>query len=228
MFNSIVKTEMLESRELPDSSGYKDIKPESTLTMDETHSFWDEVFGKEPLFLAEKLSGEDMWNEIFSREEGDFKFDFDIQEKKLQELLDGFGENKWSELSEAKMVETIENFLAYLSELLGIENIPTVNFFEDDENICGTFNQQTNTIDINRNTLHNPKEVVDTLAHELRHAYQHHRAAIFETDTDKLYAFNFENYISPSMVDNHYIFFWDYQEQFVETEARAFANLFKS
>lgn len=219
--------EAAASTELSEVSDYKDIKPTSDVSMDEVHSFWDEVFGEESTFSVKELSDEDMWNEMFSREECDFTFDFDTKEKKLQKLLDSFEEDKWSELSESEKIDVIESLVSYLCEALGIENIPLVRFFEDDENICGAFNGYSNTIDINRNTLYNPKEVVDTVAHETRHAYQYQRAAIGKTDTDKLYAFNFENYIAPIVIDGEFINFFEYQDQFIEVEARAFANLFK-
>ena len=48
-----------------------------------------------------------------------------------------------------------------------------------------------------------------------------------ETWQDTLYKLNFENYISPiSLADGKYLFFTDYQDQLVEAEARAFANIF--
>ena len=61
----------------------------------------------------------------------------------------------------------------------------------------------------------------------MRHAYQHQRATHQETLLDKLYQLNFENYISPvPLADGKYLFFTDYQDQLVEAEARAFANIF--
>ena len=92
---------------------------------------------------------------------------------------------------------------------------------------CGAFVPEENKIEINRTILTDPKEVVDTIAHEMRHAYQHQRAEMLETWQDFLYRLNFENYISPvSLADGKYLFFTDYQDQLVEAEARAFANIF--
>ena len=93
---------------------------------------------------------------------------------------------------------------------------------------CGAYLPGANVIEINRNTLADPKEVVDTVAHEARHAYQHQRAVLQETKQDILYRINFENYISPiPLADGKYLFFTDYQDQLVEAEARAFANIFR-
>lgn len=49
-----------------------------------------------------------------------------------------------------------------------------------------------NKVEINRSTMDDPQEVVDTVAHELRHAYQHQRAGLQETWQDMLYKINFE------------------------------------
>ncbi len=219
--------EAAASTELSDVFDYKEIKPTSDVPMDEIHSFWDEVFGEEITFSAKELSDEKLWEAMFSREESDFTFDFDTQEKKLQKLLDKFDKDTWENSTEAEKIDAIENLVDCLCEALGIEKVPLVRFFEDEENVCGAFNSYSNTIDINRNTLHNPKEVVDTIAHETRHAYQYQRATIGKTDIDKLYAFNFENYISPIVIDGEFVNFLEYQDQFIEVEARAFANLFK-
>ena len=228
MLNSIEKMEILENKEQPDNLGYKDIGTDSKMPLKEVYDFWNDVFSEKSDVLSKELSEEELWERMFSQEKSDFFFDFDRQDTRLQEIMTEFEGEKWDKLSESEKIEVMDTLVSYLCDVLGIENKPALRFFEDDENICGAFNPQTNTIDVNKNTLNNPKEIVDTLAHEARHAYQHQRAAIGETDTDKLYAFNFANYISPSMIDNCYIFFWDYEEQFVEAEARAFANLFRS
>ena len=98
--------------------------------------------------------------------------------------------------------------------------------FEDDENRCGAFNFQTNTLELNRNILSNPQEVVDTVAHEVRHGYQYQRACIGETRVDVLYAINFLNYVNPVQIDGKYVNFNEYQNQLIEAEERAFAKLF--
>lgn len=70
-------------------------------------------------------------------------------------------------------------------------------------------------------------ELVNTIAHEMRHAYQEYRAGLLETREDELYRVNLDNYISPvQLPEGGWLFFTDYQDQYVEVDARAFANLF--
>ncbi len=228
MLNSLEKTETSENKELPDVSGYKEIKSNSDMPMKEVYDYWNDVFSEQSDSIGKELSDEEMWERMFGKEESEFTFDFDTQDAKLQEVIYKFNEQDWDRLSESEKVEAMEQFVSNICEALGVENKPSLRFFEDDENVCGAFNHQINTIDINKNTLHNPKEIIDTLAHEARHAYQHQRAVIGETDTDKLYDFNFKHYFEPTVIDGYYINLDIYEAQFVEAEARAFANLFRS
>ena len=72
-------------------------------------------------------------------------------------------------------------------------------------------------ISINRLYCDNPIELVDTLTHELRHAYQNERAEILETWQDAIYKFNFDNYITPiPLPKGGYLCFMDYYNQYVE------------
>lgn len=210
----------------PPASDYKEIKPVFDVSEDKVHSFWDEVFGEECTLEKNTLSDDEIISEIYGRNEDEFKFDFDIQDKKLQEILNEFSEDNWNELSEPEKKELITEFATLLAEKLGIENIPKITFFEADKDFCGAFNHRDNVMEINRNIFDNPKELIDTIAHEMRHSYQYQRACIGETYTDILYAYNFLNYIEPQMVDKAYVNFIDYQDQFIEAEARAFAKLF--
>ena len=54
-----------------------------------------------------------------------------------------------------------------------------------------------------------------------------YRAGLLETREDALYRVNLDNYISPiPLLGGGWLFFTDYQDQYVEVDARAFANLF--
>ena len=75
--------------------------------------------------------------------------------------------------------------------------------------------------------LEDPKELLNTIAHELRHAFQRQSADNPHSDIDYIYLMNLKNYISPIILHNgKCILYTDYYNQFVEAEARAFANLF--
>ena len=111
---------------------------------------------------------------------------------------------------------------------MGVEEKPRLFLFENDENICGAYNNQTNTLELNRNILDKPKEVINTIAHETRHAYQYQRACTGETREDVLYAINFLNYVEPIQFEGNYVNFNEYQNQLIEAEARAFAKQFSN
>ena len=66
---------------------------------------------------------------------------------------------------------------------------------------------------------------MNTVAHEMRHAYQWERSRNPERPEDILYLYNFDNYISPVPLGNgKYLFVVDYMNQYIEAEARAFAD----
>ena len=146
----------------------------------------------------------------------------------MQESIEPFSPEKWKELSESERIKAINEFSVQLADQLDIERKPKIKYFQDDDDICGTYYTDTNVLTVNKNLLHYPEELVDTIAHEIRHAYQYQRALKAETKQDYLYRFNFEHYVSPiKMDDGSYVLFTEYQDQLVEAEARAFADIFR-
>lgn len=120
----------------------------------------------------------------------------------------------------------ISEFVSALGEGLELENLPEVAAFDDDD-AYGFYSPSDNTINLNRQYFDDPVELVNTIAHEMRHAYQEYRAGLLETREDALYRVNLDNYISPiPLPGGGWLFFTDYQDQYVEVDARAFANLF--
>lgn len=150
-----------------------------------------------------------------------------ISGTEVQIVLDRFGAAKWERLTDSAKVEAIQELATVIGKKLRIEEKPEIQFYSDRDGSCGAYVPGDNKVEINRNIMNDPKEVIDTVAHEMRHAYQHQRAGLQETWQDMLYKINFENYISPiPLADGKYLFFTDYQDQLVEAEARAFANIF--
>lgn len=205
--------------------GFKDIKSVESPSAEKLREFWDGIFGKKDTYTPD--INENLFPEVFGRSSDEFHFDFDMG-KILRECLEKFNADRWSKMSESEQTNTIKEFSAELSKKLGLLNPPTVSFFDGPKDSCGAYNPGTNVITINRALFDEPAEVVDTIAHETWHSYQHQRAKILENKQDYLYKLNFANYISPtSLGDGKYLFFTDYQEQLVEAEARAFANIFR-
>jgi len=223
-------TDLSEKHNITDTHSpveYKEIKAGSSLSKEQAINFWDNVFATD----SEKqknysLDKERMISEIFGVDEDEIVLDFEVDDD-LKAVLDKFNVNNWERLSEADREILISELISLISDKLGIDETPALRFFEDSINTCGAFIQGDNTIEINKNIFSDPKEVVNTVSHEVRHAYQYERAQKNESYTDKLYKLNFENYISPIMLpDGKYLFFTDYQDQYVEAEARAFEKLF--
>lgn len=215
-----------ENSELLPSDEYKDIKSQGSISKVEANDFWNEIFKEESELFENELSEEELLSEIFGRNEEEFDFDFDIDEN-LQEILDEFDEGMWKDLDESEQKNLIEELVNAISEKLELNEKPDIIFCDGADNFCGAYNPESNIIEININKINESEETINTVAHELWHAYQYQRADMLETKDDILYRVNFDNYISPISLENgKYLFFTDYQDQLVEAEARAFANLF--
>jgi len=206
-------------------NSFKDIKSVDSLSADKVRGFWDKLFGKKETYKPDE--NDNYFSEVFGRTSDEFQFDFEMG-LELRNGLEKFNYARWGILSERERITTIKDFASSLSEKLGLENPPRIEFFTGPQDSCGAYNFGTNTITLNRTLLYDPVEAVDTIAHETWHAYQHQRASAMETRQDYLYKLNFDNYVSPvPLGDGKYLFFPDYQEQLVEAEARAFASIFR-
>lgn len=203
---------------------HSDIKPSDGMTDQETDAFWKAEFQKahDEVSLDEY---DTLLSEVFNRSEDELDINFAIGDK-LVKLLDQFSPETWEYMDDSERDEIISEFVSALSEDLGLEDIPEVAVFDDDD-AYGFYAPTDNTINLNRQYFNNPVELVNTIAHEMRHAYQEYRAGLLETREDALYRVNLDNYISPiPLPGGGWLFFTDYQDQYVEVDARAFANLF--
>lgn len=189
---------------------------DTQISLEEAMTFWDKQFESVP-----EISMKD----ILNRSEEEFSFNYDLSD--MRDILDKFDEENWTDLSENEQMDLVEQVVYRIAEILGLNEIPEVMYFEDDPSNCGCYYSGLNILGINVCELSDPKELINTVAHELRHAYQEQRALNPETEMDYKYLTNLRNYISPIFTENgDYILFTDYQDQLLEAEARAFANLF--
>lgn len=190
---------------------------------EKVNEFWDNVFSDKN--CADEVSMSNYMNEIFVCTEDQFTFDF-VLDDKLQKIIEPFKE-AWEEIDISEKKKCIMELSDAISERLGLSDKPSVEYFFDEPSNCGYYSPYSNFIAINENTLQDAKEILDTIPHEIRHAYQHMRAGLRENHTDILYKINLDNYIMPVFLeDGSCICFMDYLRQYVEAEARAFANLF--
>ena len=213
-------SEIISQVELQDEKG---VSPDQ---QKEAVAFWNDVFSRrECAYLPDTVDYEGLLCDVFGRDESEFTFDFEIT--RLSEIINKFKSDAWAAMPENERINVIQEFVKSLSNQLGLEHMPALEFYAGDAGSYGAYSPVNQSISINTRYFDDPKELVNTLAHEVRHAYQHQRAEMPETREDWLYKCNFDNYVSPQELPNGaYLFFTDYQDQYVEAEARAFAGLF--
>ena len=155
-----------------------DIKPSDRMTDQEADAFWKAEFQKahDEVSLDEYYS---LLSEVFNRSEDELDIDFCIDDR-LADLLDQFSPETWEYMDDSEREEIISEFVSELSENLGLEDIPEVAVFDDDD-AYGFYSPSDNTINLNRQYFDNPVELVNTIAHEMSHAYQEYRAGLLET-----------------------------------------------
>ncbi len=211
----------LQKNNLDVINAYKEIKPQESLSKESADDYWNDIFDSE---VDETET--DLLLEVFDRSEDEFEFDIEISDD-IIEMIQRIVGIEWSHLDDREKEDIIESLSEEISDLLELENPPSIFYYDADENDCGAYNQDDNSIELNRTLLLNPSELIDTIAHELRHAYQYQKALNPESLLDTLYRINFENYISPiCLSDGRFLFFTDYYNQLIEVEARAFAKQF--
>lgn len=209
-----------ESVEIPENK-VGEITADRT-SIEETKTFWNRVFYEE----SDEVSEESLWDEMMYCDELDFDFSEVVTEdtKKALELFNG---DNWENLDVDERYELITELVDSIGQGLGLENIPGIELVDREDNCPGYYSEHGNYIGINVNYWDDYKDIVDTVAHETRHAYQRFRADKLENHQDEVYEFNFDHYISTDYdTEGNCIHFKEYYEQYIETEARAYAKEF--
>ncbi|MCI9142702.1 MAG: hypothetical protein HFH87_08780 [Lachnospiraceae bacterium] len=212
-----VKTDIIEK--------YKNIKPDKEMTAQEADDFWNSEFAK----VQEEVDAtlyDGILSEVFNRCEDDININFDVDDK-LMSILDKFKSEDWDVMNEEQQLSVLTELTQEVGEKLGLDKIPTISVFEDTSGVYGRYDPVNNVVNLNKNYFNDSSEVVNTLTHELRHAFQILRAERLETWEDVLYRVNLDNYISPvHLPGGGWLFFTDYMDQYMEVDARKFAKLF--
>lgn len=219
----MIGKEIIDSTENVESSEnrFSEITADRT-SIEETKTFWNRVFYGE----SEEISEEELWDEIMYCDESEFDFS-NVVDNGTKEILELFTADKWESLDADGRYELIAKLTECIGESLGLEEIPEIELVDWYDNCSGFYSERENYIGINVNYWDDYKDVVDTVAHETRHAYQRFRADKLETSQDEVYKFNFDHYISTDCdAEGKYINFKEYYEQYIEAEARAFAKEF--
>lgn len=206
-------------------AGYKDITPTENYSDSEIDDFWESEF-RDAEAENEIDPYDELVSEAFNRSEDELDIDFDI-DSNLSGLLESFSPEVWRDLDEDDRYSFAKEFADALGEKMGLTDSPEIVLADRENGTYGGYIPSKNCIEINRMYLDDPKELIDTIAHEMRHAYQHYRADVLETREDALFRVNFDNYITPlELPGGGYLMFYDYWNQYVEVDARAFANKF--
>lgn len=140
----------------------------------------------------------------------------------MNEVLEFFEPEIFDQLSDDEKAFVIDILKEKLIEELQLANPPEVVIAElDDEAINGFLAPEFNAVVINAGLLKDGGQLRNTLAHEMRHAWQHERVEQpeeLQTTFDKALKENFENYIAAE--DNYRL----YRSQLGEMDAREFAT----
>lgn len=188
--------------------------------------FWNGVFENIEKIPEYTISEVELFDKTRDCSEDSFDFEFHPDERMLA-ILKSFNEEDWCGLDIAEQKALVEELADQIDKELELENIPEIVFYEGPADECGFYREQYNDIGINVNAFSDPKELVDTVAHEMRHTYQKMRADKLETVQDELYKYSFENYIAPEFDgEGCCVNYFDYQDQLVEAEARAYARTY--
>ena len=202
------------------------IETNSSMSDLEVDNFWKVEFAniKDDI---EMDPYERLISETYGRDESEINPEFDFDDQLLQ-ILDRFRPENWADKTEAQRIKDAEEIIQNVGEKLELDRVlPTLSLYDGNDDDYGSFYSKSNEISINKNHLDDPSETLNTLMHELRHAYQRSRADKLETWEDSLYNFNYENYIAPlPLPGGKYLYIKDYYDQYVEADARAFANKF--
>lgn len=222
----IKMSDIIEASDKADvSEKFRNIKPAEKISDQEADDFWTAEFERTQE-EAETDPYDKLLSEAFNRSEDELNIEFDINEDIIS-VLKRFKPENWDSMNESNRLSALKELAKTVGEKLGLDNIPSISFYEEDGGAFGDYDPSNNVINLNKLYFKDPAEVVNTLTHELRHAFQHFRAEILDTWEDALFRVNFDNYISPiPLPGGGWLFITDYMDQYVEVDARAFANLF--
>lgn len=207
------------------SERFSNIKPSESIEKIDPLDFIAKEFEK-----AHEEAETDLYDrllsEVFNRSEDEIDIDFYINDD-IKSALERINSPEWESMNNESRLDALKALAGVVGKELGMTKIPDIVISADCEDAYGKYDPISNTIKLNKDYLSNAAESVDTVTHELRHAYQHERAEICETHEDALFKVNFENYISPvSLPFGGCLFFKDYWDQYVEVDARVFASIF--
>lgn len=104
----------------------------------EVAAFWNDVFSKrQDTYSPDAMDYEGLLCDIFGRDESEFTFDFEMA--KLSEIIDKFKSDDWVVMPENEKINVIQEFVVSLSNQLGLEYMPALEFYAGDAGSYGAY-----------------------------------------------------------------------------------------
>lgn len=139
-----------------------------------------------------------------------------------------YSKSTWNKASVDERKAILNRYLADLAKIYGVSVSSKVNFYQTSASTRGTYSHSRREVSINENYLTRPDsyQIMQTMIHEMRHAYQH--SAVDDPDSYEVSAetiqqwkSNFSNYKNTSDGKTTYS---EYVSQPVEYDAKNFAK----
>ena len=208
-----------ETAEEKSKESFKNIESASGFSVEDSMSFWDDKLNNKYQEYEENYS--EYLTELYNRSEDEFNYNIEVDDE-LKDSVAKFESENWSQMNDGEKKDAIKDTMSHIAKNLDLSTIPKLKFYKDGLGPDGYYNPYNNHLNINieKTFLSDSKELLNTLVHELRHAFQHERADMLETKEDALFRCNMDNYIDPDKS------FYAYDNQYVEVEARAYTAVF--
>jgi hypothetical protein len=158
----------------------------------------------------------------------EYKMDRSFQERVYGLLhTERYNQGTWRNLSVVERKDVLRNLLIDMNSIFGTDVSTDIDFFYEQSGSRGEYASSSNNVKINEFILAKDSsyQLMQTIIHEMRHAYQHHsvrneKRVLVSSQTIKAWENNFNNYKSPS----YGCTFEEYLSQPVEWDAKNFAK----
>ena len=198
---------------------YHELPYDSQANINNPHLFHTSVYSDAELGIAKNV---ELPKEIAEGNDDPETTDYFVDEVRADKTMEKFCQGNWENLEPDEKKAAIEKLAEYNYDILGIKEPIKIEYYDKNvEGDYGGYDEESNTLFINIRNLQNGPETADTVAHEMRHAYQHMRAGELETNRDLSFAINFSRYIKPEQNQSAY------EQQIVEIDAALYAQRFK-
>lgn len=198
---------------------YQELPYDSQANINNPHPFHTSVYSDAELGIAKNI---ELPKEIAEGNDDPETTDYFVDEVRADKTMEKFCQGNWENLEPDEKKDAIEKLAEYNYDILGIKEPIKIEYYDKNvEGDYGGYDEESNTLFINIRNLQNGPETADTVAHEMRHAYQYMRAGELETNRDLSFAINFSRYIKPEQNQSAY------EQQIVEKDAALYAQRFK-